>query len=100
MVELTKYLGFEPQNDYNEQQAYFDCRNGCFSTMSLAFPLGLNKTDSLLFSEFLKVNGLKAKLSNEQRRNLLDVLLSYYALHIPGFKEIKSLEVLKEVMAV
>jgi DNA repair protein RecO (recombination protein O) len=97
LTELTKYFGVEPQNNYSLQTPYFDCRDGQFSSMSLAFPLGLNKEDSLLFSEFLKVNALKSKISNAQRQIILEILLAYYRLHFPGFNTIKSLEVLKEV---
>lgn len=99
LIELTKYLGFEPQNNYNSTTPYFDCREGRFTQMSLALPLGLNKEDSLLFWEFLKINCLKEKISNVQRKILLESLLAYYRLHIPGFNEVKSLEVLKEVIA-
>jgi len=97
LIELTKFFGVEPQNNYSLQNPYFDCREGQFSSMSLAFPLGLGKEDSVLFSEFLKVNALRSKISNEQRHIILDVLLAYYRLHFPGFNTIKSLEVLKEV---
>jgi len=97
LTEFTKYFGVEPQNNYSIQTPYFDCRDGQFSSMSLAFPLGLNREDSLLFSEFLKINALKSKISNEQRQVILEVLLAYYRLHFPGFNTIKSLEVLKEV---
>ena len=99
LSELTKYLGFEPQNNYNVRHPFFDCREGQFSSQALALPLGLNKEDSLLFSEFLKINSLKEKISNSQRQSLLDMLLAYYRLHVPGFNEIKSLEVLREVIA-
>jgi DNA repair protein RecO (recombination protein O) len=97
LSELTKFFGVEPHNNYSLQTPYFDCREGHFSSMSLAFPLGLGKEDSLLFSEFLKINVLKQKISNEQRHIILDVLLAYYRLHFPGFNTIKSLEVLKEI---
>jgi DNA repair protein RecO (recombination protein O) len=99
LTELTKYLGFEPQNNYSMLYPYFDCREGQFSALSLALPLGLNKDDSFLFSEFLKVNSLKTNISNAQRQTLLEILLAYYKLHVPGFNDLKSLEVLKEVMA-
>ncbi len=61
-------------------------------------PLGLNREESLLFSEFLKTNGLRVKLSNTQRQVVFEALIAYYKLHIPGFQDIKSLEVLKEVI--
>jgi DNA repair protein RecO (recombination protein O) len=97
LAELTKFFGVEPQNNYSARTPYFDCRDGQFSSMSLAFPLGLGKDDSVLFSEFLKINALKSKISNGQRQIILDILLAYYRLHFPGFNTIKSLEVLKEV---
>ena len=100
LIEFTKFFGVEPQNNYSVQTPYFDCREGQFSSMSLAYPLGLGKEDSILFSEFLKINALKSKISNEQRQIILDVLLSYYRLHFPGFSNIKSLEVLKEISSV
>jgi hypothetical protein len=59
----------------------------------------LSKDDSILFSEFLKINVLKEKISGRQRQTLLEVMLAYYRLHIPGFNDVKSLEVLKEVIA-
>jgi DNA repair protein RecO (recombination protein O) len=99
LIELTKYLGFEPQNNYSTRFPFFDCSEGQFSSLSLAMPLGLSKDDSFLFSEFLKINCLKEKLSNLQRQQILESLLAYYRLHIPGFNEIKSLDVLKEVVA-
>lgn len=96
--ELTKYLGFEPQNNYSVHKAFFDCREGRFSEMSLSMPLGLGKEESCLFSEFITANKLKASLSNQQRQLILEAYLAYYRLHIPGFNELKSLEVLREVL--
>lgn len=96
--ELTKYLGFEPQNNFSAQTPYFDCREGRFSSVALTFPLGLTKDESFLFSEFLKINALKTNITHAQRQTLLEILLAYYRLHIPGFNDMKSLEVLKEVI--
>lgn len=95
--ELTKYLGFEPQNNFSAQRPFFDCREGRFCENSLTMPLGLNREDSHLFSEFIASNKLKVPVSNSQRQLILDAYLAYYKLHIPGFNEIKSLEVLREV---
>lgn len=98
LSELTKYLGFEPQNNFSPQLPYFDCREGKFSSSNLAFPLGLNKEESFLFSEFLKINVLKTNISHAQRQTLLEILLAYYRVHLPNFNELKSLEVLKELI--
>ncbi len=99
LSEFTKYLGFAPQNNYTVHTPYFDCREGHFSSVGLTMPLGLNKEDSFLFSEFLKINSLKTSITNIQRQLLLEILLAYYKLHVPGFNEVKSLEVLREVIS-
>ncbi|WP_317899231.1 DNA repair protein RecO [Aurantibacillus circumpalustris] len=99
LSEFTRYLGFEPQNNFTSNTPYFDCREGRFSSVGLTMPLGLNKEDSLLFSEFLKINSLKSGITNVQRQTLLEILLAYYKLHVPGFNEVKSLEVLREVVS-
>jgi len=99
LSEFTKYLGFEPQNNFTTHTPYFDCREGRFSSVGLTMPLGLNKEDSFLFSEFLKINSLRTNISNKQRQILLEILLAYYKLHVPGFNEVKSLEVLREVIS-
>ncbi len=97
LSELTKYLGFEPQNNFSKEERYFDCREGRFTPLALAFPLGLNETESRLFSEFLKINSLRTRITNEQRQNILEIFLAYYKMHIPAFNELKSLEVLREI---
>lgn len=100
LIEFTKYMGIEPTNNFSQINPFFDLREGKCSAMSLSFPLGLDKNDSALLSAALATNCLTEKLSNYQRQRLLEILIAYYQLHIPGFTGIKSLEVLKEVVSV
>lgn len=99
LAELTRYLGIEPQNNCSPQDLFFDLREGRFSAQCLALPLGLDRDNSQLFSSFLKINALKQHISPEQRDALLDIWLAYYRLHVPGFNDLRSLEVLREVAA-
>ena len=98
LSELAKLLGFGPQNDRAHGGRYFDCREGCFGSLALPFPLGLDAADSLLFSEFLESEYIDYQLNNEKRRRLLEIFLAYYQLHVPGFGELKSLEVLRTLL--
>jgi len=99
MLELSRHLGFEPQNNFSATQAYFDCREGQFTNYPLAFPFGLNREDSELLSLSLSRSLLQMRLNNAQRRLLLEALLAYFKMHIPGFQDLKSLEVLQMVMS-
>lgn len=98
LMELTKYLGIEPSNNHSTASPYFDCRDGRFSSANLAFPLGLDLDDSSLFAASLKTNCLTEKLSNLQRKRLLNILVNYYQVHMPGFNQVRSLDVLHEVV--
>jgi DNA repair protein RecO (recombination protein O) len=95
LLELSRYLGFEPQNNYSTERCYFDCREGLFSNYPLSFPLGLNATESGLFSRSLSQSLLQTRITNQERRILLDSILAYFKMHIPGFNDLKSLDVLR-----
>lgn len=95
--QLSAYMGFEPHNNRAPGDSYFDCREGAFTPMSLPFPLGLNFEDSVLFSEFLKGQALRMPLGQRERALLLDIWIAYFGLHVPGFGEMKSLDVLREI---
>ncbi|HRH10080.1 MAG TPA: DNA repair protein RecO [Bacteroidia bacterium] len=97
LMEMCRYLGIEPNNNYSQSESYFDVREGKFSSMQLPFPLGLDKPASSLLSKTIEADLTKIKLSKEERNQLLEILLAYFQMHIPGFSTPKSHTVLKEV---
>lgn len=98
LAELGHFLGFEPQNNFNPSACYFDVREGQFSSVALVWPLGLNKEDSEFFSGFLKSNMLEGELKAAERRLIMDTFLHYYAFHLPSFGQLKSPDVLREIL--
>ena len=100
LIELSKFFGFSPINNHSEELCFFDCRERQFTSLNLPFPLGLDKNSSALLAHALSKNCLEEKFSNEQRQLLLESLSAYYQHHIPGFDQLKSLNVLREVVAV
>jgi len=97
LIELLQFFGFEPTNNYDSENKYFDCREGRFCGVEFPGPIGLNEYNSELLHRSLSSNLLHLKLSNAQRTDLLDSILTYYRIHIPGFNELKCLDVLKEI---
>ncbi|MFO0358190.1 MAG: DNA repair protein RecO [Sphingobacteriaceae bacterium] len=97
LLTILEFFGIEPINNFDATNKFFDCREGKFTPYELAYPLGLNEISSVIFSRSLSVNVVKEKLSNSERSNLLDSILAYYKIHLPGFNDVKSLEVLKEI---
>lgn len=97
LIDLLKHFGFEPSNNYDQYNKYFDCREGKFCPVEFPGPIGLNEKSSELLSMALSSDLVSSKLNNAQRSDLLESILSYYRFHIPGFNDLKCLEVLKEV---
>lgn len=99
LLKLTRYLGFEPNND-EEDAKYFDLMNGVFLHER---PLHTHYLLPEISTLFIKV--LEADYSNMQeltfsravRVKLLESLTEYYRLHIPEFHGLHSLAVLQSL---
>lgn len=99
LIQLTKFLGFQPTQNHNEINIYFNLVKGKFSS-------NYSKGESLDSETSLKLNKLLSQkmveirpvgLSREQRNNLLDSMVRYYQFHLPNIGTIKSIGVLKEL---
>ena len=99
LFELSKFLGFEPHNNYSIDTIYFDTREGKFTQLSVSFPMGLDKQQSKLFLNLFEEDLAKRKFNKTERAELLECLLAYYKMQVAGFNELKSMAVLKELFA-
>jgi DNA repair protein RecO (recombination protein O) len=102
LIQLTRYLGFYPHGSNAQSANYFDMKNGTFSpykpdSVSYLSPPHTNNFYNLLQNSFGDIENIK--LSNDERRYLINKILEYYAMHIEGFGNIKSHEVLEEVLS-
>ena len=96
LLELTKYLGFYPDNTKGK---YFNIEDGIFQEFPSSKTSDL--ADSKLFKQFLETDWKEChsiKITGKQRQNLLYQLLEFYKTHIESFGKVKSLDVLQTVM--
>lgn len=96
LLQVTKYLGFYPQNNSDENR-YFETTEGVFvSSQSITC---LSEDETTLFKKLmqLKFDDDQKMFSGNQRQLLLKILVDYYTVNIEGFRKPKSLEVLKDV---
>ncbi|MDR3697057.1 DNA repair protein RecO [Mucilaginibacter sp.] len=101
LTRLTRYLGFYPDRYLAGNADYFDLKNGVFSHYKPDTILYLSPPHTQNFTALLEAtfeNILQLKLTNDERRYLVQKLLDYYTLHIEGFGNIRSHEVLEEVL--
>lgn len=100
LLELSKYLGFYPLQNYSDENPIFDMLNGKFVSLLPVHPYYLDKTYSLMLNDLMKLSFTtiySMELNHTQRFELLSKILEYYYLHLEGIGKIKSLEVLKEI---
>jgi DNA repair protein RecO (recombination protein O) len=100
LVQLSKYLGFFPENNYSVRSCYFDLRNGQFTGNEQIHPDLMSRDVSLTFHQLLRKsfsNLQTLKIGHNLRVQLTDSLLDYYRLHIQDFGKLRSIGVLKEI---
>ena len=100
LAGLSSFLGFEPTLRSDTNDAYFDMTNGIFVPVPPVHgnyaTAEISKILAAFFStSFDKID--KIALTGSLRNEILDTLVRYYSIHLPGLKNFKSLEILKEV---
>lgn len=99
LVELTKSLGFYPDETNQKNSNFFDLLEGKYVTNQ-----GVNVVEGIQLELFNKVLGIKfdrleeTLFNRSQRTIVLDILLKYYQLHMVSFRKPKSLDVLSKVL--
>jgi DNA repair protein RecO (recombination protein O) len=101
LMKLTRFLGFSPRPQDRADQKYFDLQAGNFTSLSPIHPFFISEADgnalmNLLETSFEKNSDLQ--FNNSYRRFLLDKILIYYRLHTASFGEVKSHQILEEVL--
>lgn len=100
LTSLSKYLGFMINSETYKINYMLDMIEGEFVINAPMHPYYLDKNNSRLIFNVLNMNFSNMdtyKFSRTQRNLILDQLLYFFKLHIPDLKEIKSLNVLKEL---
>ena len=100
MIHLLTFIGFYPNLDDYDNGFYFDLRSGCYTSLPPFHREYLSAEDTALLATFCRMdfsNMHLFKMSHVNRNKLVDVILSYYRLHVPKFPELKSYDVLKEL---
>lgn len=105
LIELTRFIGFYPHNNYSVEKPFFDLLEGNFvSDISVSnHVLGIE--ESSVFNKIFStpVRGLidgsiNLDVTVVERDRIIDNLIKYYAIHLDQMHPIKSLEVLRTIM--
>ncbi len=100
LLRFTRFLGFYPQGNYSKTNFLFDLREGRFTHAEPMHPDYLTGENSflvnkLILSDYYSME--KLILSGPERKNLLDILLRFYLLHLPHAGNISSYKILQQI---
>lgn len=94
-IKLCSFLGFEPHGIYSEESCFFNLEEGRFTSTPTVADLCLDKPSaehlSILITNHKSIENI---LQRKDRIYLLDKLMLYYSLHLPGFTKPKSIDIL------
>lgn len=93
LLQVARHLGVEPLDDMSPHSPYFDLQEGHYVAMQSETTL------SAMLSESIHLYMCwQGSADSQVRKHLLDALLVYYQLHLNGFQQLKSREVLHTVL--
>ena len=102
LLKLSRFLGFAPHFQSRSDQIYFDLQEGEFTSLPPVHPYFIDKMDAadlskLFYCPLEKLNEIG--INNTKRRFLLDKILVYYTLHNASLGQIKSHQILEDVLS-
>ncbi|MEO6904484.1 MAG: DNA repair protein RecO [Bacteroidia bacterium] len=102
MIQLSKYLGFYPEEKIVIIPTFFDLKEGRFLRQRPFHPHYLTAENSEILCSFINTTYDELhliRITKAERKQILQALILYYQLHIQTIGEIKSLDVLEEIAA-
>lgn len=100
ILDLTSFLGFPPLDNYTEKENCFDLEGGKYVYENTVgnYILNHQMSQHLRNIHNMDIEDVQNyKLHKIERAALMDKLILFYKLHLEGFRDLKSLEILKEI---
>lgn len=100
LIRLSLFLGFAPNVEIEDGGKYFDLKEGCYVDKVPLHTHYLSALDSTRLLGLLRLRYQTMNLypmSRSERNHCVEVIVDYYRLHVPGFPEMKSLSILKDL---
>lgn len=102
MIRMTRFLGIWPGTEGCGSGKLYDLKNACYVSQIPPHGQYVEADEASLLPLLLRLDYSTMhllRMSTNNRRHMLDVLLRYYQLHVPGFGELQSLDVLREIFS-
>ncbi len=97
-ISMASHLGFSLSSDYHPERPFFDLGSGQFIEDDIRRKYTLDEEKSLQLHSLMS-HSPTLRLTRPQRAELLDDLIKYYKIHVEGFHELRSLNVLRTILS-
>lgn len=98
LVGLTKHLGVQPLVENNESP-WLDLKSGSIGGYRENDTISVEGPIIEVVIDTLSQRTPSIELNKQQRQELLRVMLDYYKIHVPGFKEPGTYDIIREILA-
>lgn len=102
LVQLTKFMGFAPTPNWDEERQFFDMASGIFVGNRPPHPNYLEPADGKTLAAFVGASYEDIgdiSLTSVQRNKFLVNMIDYFSLHLGIRLQLKSLDVLHEMFS-
>jgi len=101
LLGLSRFLGFYPDQNTLKGGIYFDLMHGVFLAIQPLHPHYMDEESTAALKVMLgaSLTSVDVNVPKRTRKKLLAELLAYYKLHVDGFGNLKSVEILEEIFS-
>lgn len=100
MLHLAKFIGFFPNLSEAAPYAFFDLRNAEFTPITPLHTDYLKPQEAALLLKLFRMDYESMHLfrfSRTERNRITQIILQYYALHVPNMPQLNSFSILQEL---
>lgn len=101
MLHLSHFFGFRLMDNFSDATPFLDLSEGQFVEYVPVHGLYLESSNSKTVADLLKVMQVteldQVSLNRKVRNDIIDMLSSFYALHVQPFGSLKSLPILRSL---
>ncbi len=102
LIQLTRYMGFAPTDNFSEERQFFDMSSGLFAANQPPHTYFLESQESRILAKLMACSYEEIgniSLNSSQRNQILIKIIDYFSLHLGIRLQIKSLDVLRELFS-
>ncbi len=99
LIRMTRFIGIFPNLDNYTSESRFDLENGHFAKRGSGKTF-LSVKETTIMHKLMRINYSNMhlfRMSRSERNRCLDTIAAFYRIHLPGFGELKTLDILREM---